>query len=59
MRLYGIVKGLKRLGADIMNEAMLLLLDLFDLKQSSERRVSYLRIRAMDGRFKNKQRNGL
>ena len=59
MRLYWIVQRLKRLGADIMNEAMLLLLDLFDLKQSSERRVSYVRIRGTDGRFKNKQRNGL
>lgn len=53
MPLYGIVQ---RLGADT-KEAILLLLDLLDLKRSHERRLSYLQIRATDtrdGRFKNK-----
>ncbi len=53
MPLYGIFQ---RLRADT-KEAILLLLDLLDLKHSHERRLSYLQIRATDtrdGRFKNK-----
>lgn len=41
---YRIVKRLKRLGADT-REAILLLLNLLDLQQSRERRLSHLRMR--------------
>lgn len=41
---YRIVKRLKRLGADT-KEAILLLLNLLDLEQSRQRRLSYLRMR--------------
>jgi hypothetical protein len=54
---YGIVKRLKWLGAD-NREAIVLLLNLLDLQQSRERRLSYLRMRGTDrssGKFKNKQ----
>jgi hypothetical protein len=41
---YRVVKRLKRLGADT-KEAILLLLNLLDLQQSREQRLSYLRMR--------------
>lgn len=53
---YGIVKRLKRLGSD-SREAILLLLNLLDLQQSRQRRLSDLRVRgteASSGKFKNK-----
>jgi hypothetical protein len=41
---YQIVKRLKRLGADA-KDAICLLIDLLELQQSRERRLSYLRMR--------------
>jgi hypothetical protein len=41
---YRVVKRLKQLGADT-KEAILLLLNLLDLEQSRQRRLSYLRMR--------------
>jgi len=41
---YRIVKRLKQLGADT-KEAIILLLNLLDLEQSRQRRLSYLRMR--------------
>lgn len=42
---YRIVKRLKQLGADT-KDAILLLLNLLDLQQSRQRRLSYMRMRA-------------